>query len=71
MKCIYCSSENVTHRIVVCQQNEVGLIGLKYRKARIFYGAEQIYADLCMECGTIVRQYVEKTDRDWDVKKSE
>lgn len=68
MKCPYCGSEKVIQKTVVCQQNEVGLIGLRYKKAKIFFGAEQIYADLCAECGTLVRQYVERTDREWEVR---
>ncbi len=65
---MHCGSENVIQNIVVGQQTDVSPIGLKYRKARIFYGAEQMYADLCRNCGTVVRQYVENPDRDWDIR---
>lgn len=71
MKCPHCGSEHIVCKTAVCQQNDVSPIGLRYRKAKIFYGAEQIYADLCGDCGTIIRQYVTDMSRDWDLGKGE
>ncbi len=44
---------------------EVGHVGLAYRVARVFGGTEPLHADLCRSCGTVVRLYVENTDRKW------
>jgi hypothetical protein len=67
--CWYCGSTDLVRRIEVGQTAEVGRIGLSYLGGGILgiraVGTEPIRATLCRECGTVVRLWVEVTDRDW------
>ncbi len=63
--CIYCSSTNIQSDILIDQNTTVpGGIGLKYR-AKILVCVEPVYAELCKDCGSIIRIYVKNTDRNW------
>ena len=63
--CTHCSSNSITRNVKVKQSTDVGTVGLAYKRAGIFHVSEQLLADLCTECGTIVRLYVSETDRNW------
>jgi hypothetical protein len=46
----------------------VGNIGPEYSKG-IFRGTAQMYCDLCLDCGGILRFYIKDlTDRTWSKK---
>ncbi|MDP2875667.1 MAG: hypothetical protein Q8O00_05735 [Holophaga sp.] len=47
------------------QNAEVGRIGLAYKAAVIFVTTEQLQADLCQACGTVVRFFVKEPKRNW------
>ena len=68
MKCPFCGSENIETDVAWGKTAEVGNIGLKYKSS--FMGAKavaQVYSDLCLDCGTIVRSYIkEDTDKKWN-----
>lgn len=65
MKCPHCGSENIETGISWGQNAETGNIGLCYKKL-IIIGVAQVYADLCLDCGEIVRMYIkEDTDKKW------
>jgi hypothetical protein len=40
-------------------------IGLAYKAAAIFTGAETLCADLCRACGTVLRFFVKEPGRNW------
>jgi hypothetical protein len=65
MKCSNCSSENIEVGVAWGKSAETGNLGLKY-SIGILAGVSQVYADLCNDCGTVVRIYIkDTTDRDW------
>ena len=69
MKCPYCNSENIEESIAVLNElNPEMNLGLMYRKNQFAYEFKQIYADLCIDCGTIVRTYVKGDikDKKWE-----
>ena len=59
--CSECGSTD----IAVTKTAETGHIGLSYKALAILRGTEQLYADLCKQCGTVVRFYVRETDKPW------
>ncbi len=68
MKCPNCGSENIEKGIAWGKSAEAGNVGLKYQ-AFILVGVVQVYSDLCLDCGEIVRSFIkEDTDKKW-VKK--
>ncbi len=64
-KCQYCGGTAFVHAVRLSQPAEAGDIGLQYKRAMIFINTETLYADLCTECGTIVRFFVKETNRQW------
>ena len=65
MKCPYCGSERIETGIAWGKTAESGYIGLKSRVG-VFGNVSQVYSDLCLDCGTIVRSYIkESTDQKW------
>ena len=67
-KCPHCGGTNITRGIRVSQTAEAGNIGLSYKTKFLIVGTEQLYADVCNNCGTVVRFFVKETDRQWYVK---
>lgn len=64
--CNYCNSNNIQSEIIVDQNTaEPGGVGLKYHSKFIFDGVEPLYADLCKDCGSIIRLYVKNVNRNW------
>lgn len=63
--CPHCGSEDVVTGLKLNQAAEVGNIGLAYKTARIFVGTEQLHADLCRACGSVVRFFVKDPRRNW------
>jgi hypothetical protein len=64
-RCPHCGGGDVVRAIEVIQNAEVGRIGLEYKVLGPLRGAEQLLADLCRGCGTVIRLYVRTTDRKW------
>ena len=66
MKCPHCGSEKIDVGVVWGKTAGVpGNVGLLY-KAGIFVGTAQVYSDLCLSCGSILRTYIkEDPDREW------
>ena len=64
-RCPNCGGSEVAAGLQVIQNAEVGRIGLAYKTARIFVGAEQLLADTCTSCGTVVRLFVKEPKRNW------
>lgn len=63
-RCPYCGSDDVVTGLKMNQSAEVGKIGLQHKKA-IFVCSEQLRADLCRACGSVVRFFVKDTDHNW------
>lgn len=63
--CLECGSTDIIVGIAVTKTAETGHIGLSYKALAILRGTEQLYADLCKQCGTVVRFYVRETDKPW------
>ena len=65
--CPLCRSGDIVRNITMSQPVEVGSIGLEY-KTSIIRNTEPLLADLCRQCGTVVRLHVKHTDRKWVTK---
>lgn len=70
MKCPYCGSEHIEQGIAWGKGREVfSNVGLMHASAGIFgntFGSVQVYSDLCLDCGAIVKSYIKgDTNRDW------
>ena len=63
--CPECGSTQVLRGLSLDQQADAGRLGLSYHAVGIFRGTEPLVADLCQECGTVVRMYVQNPDRKW------
>ncbi len=67
-KCLTCGGTDIVRNISVSQSVEVGSTGLEYRTAVVITGSEALLADLCTQCGTILRLHVKNPDRKWITK---
>lgn len=63
--CPHCGSQDVLTGLKLNQSAEVGRIGLAYKAAVLFVGTEQLQADLCHACGSVVRFFVQDASRNW------
>ena len=64
-RCPHCGNGDVITGLKVNQNAEVGRIGLAYKAALLFVGTEELRADLCRACGTVVRFFVKDASRNW------
>ena len=64
-RCPRCGGGDIVQAIELNQNAEAGRIGLEYKAAGLFRGTEQLLADLCRGCGTVVRLFVRTADRRW------
>jgi len=67
-KCPRCGGQNIAQGVRVNQTAEAGNIGLAYKMKFLLIGTETLYADVCTVCGTIIRFFVKKPDREWYCK---
>jgi hypothetical protein len=63
--CTHCGSSDIVTGVKVGPTAEVGEVGLRYRTKFLITGTEPLLADLCRQCGTVVRTWVKQTDRNW------
>ncbi len=63
--CLHCGGTNLAKALKLNQSAEVGRIGLPYRAAGIFTATEALHADLCLDCGTVLRFFVLEPGRKW------
>lgn len=64
-QCMFCGSATIVRNVKVDQLAEAGPIGLAYHTRVLLDCTEQIYADVCDDCGSVVRMYVKTTGRKW------
>ena len=72
-KCNYCGGSNFYERILF-QPEITGQALLHYRKKPDgwLYGSETVMVDMCKDCGTISRMYVDNVREFWEfVEKKE
>ena len=62
-KCIYCGSENLEKELKIRGSKDIGNIHFQY--SMLGMENEDIFVDLCKDCGSITRFYVKNTNRDW------
>ncbi len=67
-QCAFCGSAKIVRGVKVDQLAEVETIGLAYHTRFLLDGTEQLYADVCDDCGSVVRMYVQTTGRKWITK---
>ena len=66
--CDKCGGSDVVQNITISQAVETGTVGLQYTTAVVLTATEGLLADLCRQCGTVVRLHVKTTDRKWQTK---
>jgi hypothetical protein len=68
-KCSHCGGAEIIHRLSFHQVgNANGLLSYKDKEGQWSWRTEEVLADLCRSCGTIVRLYVDNTDHPiWSV----
>jgi hypothetical protein len=68
MSCSNCGGTRIESGVAIGQSAEPGNIGPKYNNG-IFIGVTQMYCDICLDCGEILRFYIkDRTDRTWSKK---
>lgn len=63
--CLHCESRRILLNVSISLTAETGAIGLKFRSLAIISGTQPLLADLCLDCGSVHRFHVRKTDRNW------
>ena len=64
--CPHCGGGDIFAGAYLTQTGQVRLsIGLAYKAAAIFTGAEMLQADICRACGTVLRFFVRDPSRNW------
>jgi len=66
--CPHCGSSDIISGLEFNQGVEVGPFGPTYKGVAFFTGTEQLHGELCRGCGTIIRIYVNNTERNWVVR---
>jgi hypothetical protein len=65
MACSNCGGDRIESGVAIGQTAETGNIGPEY-KGSILIGVTQMYCDICLDCGEIIRFYIkDRTDRSW------
>ncbi|MGA2554842.1 MAG: hypothetical protein ABSG04_01025 [Verrucomicrobiota bacterium] len=63
--CPECGGADIAKSIGIAKMTEAGSIGLGYSTDYFVKASEPLVADLCRNCGTVVRLYVKKVDKRW------
>ena len=66
--CPYCKSTNIVKHVRIDQTADAGRIGLMHKINILICGEEPLYADLCDNCGSLVRIFVDKPRQKWVLK---
>jgi hypothetical protein len=68
MTCSHCGGTHIESGVSIGLTAETGNIGPNY-KMGLLIGTSQMYCDLCLDCGEILRFYIkDRTDRKWNKK---
>ena len=63
--CPHCGADDIVRGVQVGQSGDSGTVGLDHKKGFLMFGTVPFRADLCRNCGTIVRLYVRETKKNW------
>ena len=64
--CPHCGGSEIAAGVRLTRTGQVHLsIGMAYKAAAIFTGAETLHADICRSCGTVLRFFVKEPGRNW------
>ena len=66
VKCSNCGSSEIVENITVRQNGEALEIGLSYETTWELSGIEQLLADLCTKCGSVIRLHVSNPNHKWN-----
>jgi len=64
-RCPLCGGVEVAAGLIVNQSTEVLRIGLAYKAGGFMTACEPLRADLCQNCGSVVRLFVKEPKRNW------
>lgn len=67
--CQYCGNSNIQRNIQIGVNAEADSIGLEYYTKFVVIGTEAFLADLCLDCGSVVRLFVKNPQQKWVIKK--
>ena len=63
--CPYCKSANIVKHVKIDQISVASKIGLSYKTGFLLQGVEPLFVDLCDNCGTFLRIFVDTPRRQW------
>jgi hypothetical protein len=63
--CPECGSTDIVEAISVSQTSVSGAIGLSYKTMALLTASAPLYADLCHQCGTVIRFFVRDPSKPW------
>ncbi len=66
--CAFCGSANIVRGVKIDQTADAGGIGLSYKTRFLIVGTESIFADLCDDCGSVLRTVEKAPGRKWVTK---
>lgn len=66
--CAYCGSAHIVRNVRINQTGDAGRLGLAFRTGFLVTGTEPILADVCDDCGSLVRIFVEAKGKKWVTK---
>ncbi len=67
-KCPFCGGSNIVRSTMVDQTADAGRIGLSYHTRFLITGTEPLYADLCDDCGSLIRLFLKEVGKKWATK---
>jgi predicted RNA-binding Zn-ribbon protein involved in translation (DUF1610 family) len=65
MNCPNCGSDNIQKSVSIGKSTETGSVGPCFIIGKILSGVEQMYCDICLDCGEITRFYIKDTKKNW------
>jgi hypothetical protein len=67
-KCTFCGGTNIITHVKIDQTADAGRIGLSYKTRFLVIGIEGLHADLCDDCGSLLRIFIDTAGRKWVTK---
>ena len=63
--CPECGGTDIAMGVGMSVTAEAGRVGLSYKTLGILRGTSPLFADLCRQCGTVIRFHVREADKPW------
>jgi hypothetical protein len=64
-RCPHCGGGSIAPNLRLTLTAETGSVGPSYKTGFLVRGTEPLFADLCQNCGTVVRLYVKTPTHNW------